>query len=337
MTPKIYAFALALAFTGINAQTKNIIRTNSTPTKTNFSHNKSSEILLEQDSDVHWIVNFPSITDEFGNSFMTIDDCKFTTDVTLTKLQTVGNVWGANDLLQSATAVRVMIFEDENGKPKGKPGSSANSIFYKDIPINDPAIQLVQDDNLIDSFLEVDLVAANDNRAVALQANKTYWVSIALKQNLDGQFVESEKTWTRTSAPELYNDSFIIDENNVLGMGLNEWTPVLDVLAMLSEEPHPFPEKVNGQNIIIYGDSTLGTTEVFSTANVNIFPNPATDVINFKNAEKVSKTEVYNTAGQLVLSSTDKVINIQKLTKGTYFVKQHLIDGTRSNSKFIKK
>ncbi len=337
MTTKFYALACVLALSSINAQSKKIFHTSNAPQKSSFSHKTSSSPIFEQAPEPVWFMNTPSIIDEMDNVFLPIDDLRFTTNVGLTKVETLGNVWLANDLTQTVSAVRVMIYEDKDGKPNGKPSSSANSIFYKDIAITDPAITILQSDEFIDSLLSIDLVAANNNSTVNLEANKTYWIAIALKQNLDGKYVESEKAWTRTSSSEYYNDSYVIDENNVLGMGLNDWTPVNTVYEMLAGEPHPYPEKINGQNIIVYGDNIMGTTEVFSTANVNIFPNPATDVISFKNADKVSKTEIYNTAGQIVISTTDKEINVRKLAKGTYIVKQILTDGSAASSKFIKK
>lgn len=336
MKTKIYALALGLAFAGINAQTKRIFETNPKSSKTNFIHKKDGGLLLEQSAGQNHYLNFPSVTDEHGNTFLSIDDMKFTQAVGLTELGTLGNVWLANDLSQSTTAVRVMIFEDNNGKPKGKPASSANSIFYKDIPFNDPAINLEQGENFIDSYLSVDLKLANNNTPIQLEANKTYWIAIALKQNLEGTFIENEKAWTRTSSAARNLDAYIIDEQNYLGLG-KDWIKVLDFYEMGTGSPNQYPDDVNGQNISIYGVTNLGTTEVYSTANTNIFPNPATEVISFKNADKVSKTEIYNTAGQIVITSTDKQVNVRKLEKGTYFVKQHLLDGSASSSKFIKK
>lgn len=337
MTTKFYALACVLALSNVNAQTKKILHSSNAPQKSSFSHKSPLDIILDQQPSNKSILNLPSVIDELGNAFLPIDDMKFTTKVALTKVETLGNVWTSNDLTQSVSAVRVMIYEDKDGKPNGKPSSSANSIFYKDVSITDPAITITQSEGFTDSMISVDLVAANNNSPIGLEANKTYWIAIALKQNLDGQYVLSEKTWTRTSAPELFNDSYVIDENNTLGMGINDWTPVNTVFEMMDGQPHPYPDRINGQNITVYGDSVLGTTEVFSTANVNIFPNPATDIISFKNADKVSKTEIYNTAGQIVISTTDKQINVRKLAKGTYIVKQILTDGSASSSKFIKK
>ncbi|WP_415375608.1 T9SS type A sorting domain-containing protein [Patiriisocius sp. Uisw_017] len=57
---------------------------------------------------------------------------------------------------------------------------------------------------------------------------------------------------------------------------------------------------------------------------ITIYPNPATDIVNIKNAEN-SAIEVYNMLGQLVITknniSADAQMNVSSLVTGTYFVK----------------
>ena len=54
--------------------------------------------------------------------------------------------------------------------------------------------------------------------------------------------------------------------------------------------------------------------------NINIYPNPATDIINITNAEN-STIEIYNIAGELVISTTETNIDVSTLTNGTYLIK----------------
>jgi len=46
-------------------------------------------------------------------------------------------------------------------------------------------------------------------------------------------------------------------------MGFNDWTPVNILYEMLSGEPHPYVEKTNGQNIIVYGDNIMEQQKYF--------------------------------------------------------------------------
>ena len=70
--------------------------------------------------------------------------------------------------------------------------------------------------------------------------------------------------------------------------------------------------------------------------NFQIYPNPTSDFINFKNAESIEKVEIYDLSGKLSISTANATkINVSKLEKGTYTVKVKTKKGIE-NSKFIK-
>ena len=70
--------------------------------------------------------------------------------------------------------------------------------------------------------------------------------------------------------------------------------------------------------------------------NFQIYPNPTSDFINFKNAESIEKVEIYDLSGKLSISTANATkINVSKLEKGTYTVKVKTKNGIE-NSKFIK-
>ena len=79
----------------------------------------------------------------------------------------------------------------------------------------------------------------------------------------------------------------------------------------------------------------LSTSEVNKT-NYTIYPNPATDIINIETKGTLSTSVLYNMAGQKVLASDQKQINISSLPKGTYILKT-IIDGNENTKKIIKK
>lgn len=70
--------------------------------------------------------------------------------------------------------------------------------------------------------------------------------------------------------------------------------------------------------------------------NIQVYPNPATDVINISNVSSKTKFEIYNVGGQLVnQGTTDGKVNVSKLTKGVYILTVES-NGEKSQTKFIK-
>ena len=80
---------------------------------------------------------------------------------------------------------------------------------------------------------------------------------------------------------------------------------------------------------------TLGTTEAYSSKST-FYPNPSSSKITFVEADKISKVQIYNLAGALVLETSQKDIDVSQLAKAVYIVKQVLKNGNTISSKFIK-
>lgn len=74
--------------------------------------------------------------------------------------------------------------------------------------------------------------------------------------------------------------------------------------------------------------STIGIQENAEAANVSVYPNPATDVVNVNSTEAISVIEVYNTLGELVYSQNytsasqthNTQINLNNMPGGMYMV-----------------
>jgi alpha-tubulin suppressor-like RCC1 family protein len=69
--------------------------------------------------------------------------------------------------------------------------------------------------------------------------------------------------------------------------------------------------------------SCLLNTENFTKQNVNIYPNPAKDILNINlESSTISSINIYNNIGQLVLSNIkpSKTITISELKAGAYFM-----------------
>lgn len=99
----------------------------------------------------------------------------------------------------------------------------------------------------------------------------------------------------------------------------------------------PATMNINGPNIIVYGDSVLGVSESFNTGGINVYPNPSSDFIKFKDEKSVLKSEIFDATGKVLISTSDKEIDVRKLPKGTYYVKQYLENVKNVSGKFIKK
>ncbi len=83
--------------------------------------------------------------------------------------------------------------------------------------------------------------------------------------------------------------------------------------------------------------STLSTSE-FSENNIQIFPNPAVDVLNITKVSNNATFTIYNVAGQFISKGkvTNNKVNVASLAKGVYFIEVSE-KGATSKMKFIKK
>ncbi|WP_300672663.1 T9SS type A sorting domain-containing protein [Soonwooa sp.] len=84
--------------------------------------------------------------------------------------------------------------------------------------------------------------------------------------------------------------------------------------------------------------ATLNTTK--ASVDVKIYPNPAQDILKIDTKENISKYEIYDMAGKVVLrndfKSAENSIDVSKLPKSTYILKM-TIDGKEVSKTFIKK
>ncbi len=85
--------------------------------------------------------------------------------------------------------------------------------------------------------------------------------------------------------------------------------------------------------------SVLATDEVAAQKNNIIFyPNPAKEMVNFKNADKVKSIDIYESTGRKVktIQTDGKEINISDLKSGNYYLEIKLKDGSASFEQLIK-
>lgn len=100
----------------------------------------------------------------------------------------------------------------------------------------------------------------------------------------------------------------------------------------------------NGVNSFEYGFSfefncnAVNVNEYEFLNNVNIYPNPASSVINVS-AENLTNVKVYNAVGQLIYTeeteNNDVNIDTQNWTNGLYYVTVETVDGNSTSQKII--
>ena len=71
-----------------------------------------------------------------------------------------------------------------------------------------------------------------------------------------------------------------------------------------------------------------------STANF-IFPNPAKNIISISNSDQLQNVEVYDITGKLLISTSEKNIEINQIKSGIYIIKCYFTDN-QTQQKFIK-
>lgn len=85
--------------------------------------------------------------------------------------------------------------------------------------------------------------------------------------------------------------------------------------------------------------SMLGTGEFSPNIDFTYYPNPANDVVNIESGSQMTNLEVYNVAGQLLVSQKLNTMNtkvdISSFSTGTYFFKLRF-DEVESNFKILK-
>lgn len=69
-----------------------------------------------------------------------------------------------------------------------------------------------------------------------------------------------------------------------------------------------------------------------------IFPVPTENILNLKSKKEITKIEIYNKLGQLIIKNTiENKIDISTLTQGLYFVKAEDVNGNFGVKKIVKK
>jgi hypothetical protein len=181
-------------------------------------------------------------------------------------------------------------------------------------------------------------------------ANNTLSVTKAWTDPAD-TYNESVTAWID------FNQNGVFDTTEkIMGTALNQQTPVSVIFTVPSDavlgntrlrvlmtditSPDSACDEVDYGEVEDYKvniTSNLATSE-FSENNIQIFPNPAVDVLNITKVSNNATFAIYNVAGQFISKGkvTNNKVNVSSLAKGVYFI-EISEKGATSKMKFIKK
>lgn len=89
-------------------------------------------------------------------------------------------------------------------------------------------------------------------------------------------------------------------------------------------------------NAVKDNTSTLSNNN-FQSSNLilNLYPNPAKDILSIDLDSDIKFVEIYSLQGQKVLNSTNKDVNVSGLSKGIYFVKVQDVNDNIASKKLV--
>lgn len=323
---KIYFLGAMLAMTFSNAQVKSFKKPSKNETHKPFvSHLKANEIKFDQAPD--FSTGIISMVDQDDYQIFAADDFQLSDDTKIEKFVFYGTQF-YGDLPDYYLGLKMYIFNDNNGFPAGKPSDLSTAVAVINIDETNSAATLSADD--VDFTFEVDVTKALGQN-LTLKANKKYWVAFAPKVDLGYDYgYDEDETFYWALGNDNYSEPVLIDEADLFEEGATSWTTISSLLG----------ETFEGLAFTITGENQLGTTNVYSNLrNVSIYPNPAVNVINLKANKKnsISKTEIFDMTGKLVISSSETSINIERLPKAAYVVKVYSGSELIETSKIVKK
>lgn len=97
-------------------------------------------------------------------------------------------------------------------------------------------------------------------------------------------------------------------------------------------------EAASGDFCLTVTQTFVGVSEI-EAVQVNVYPNPANDVVNVRSNEVISSIEMYNVVGELVMTSNPRnmvsVLNVSDLEVGIYTIQVATAKGT-AVQRFVK-
>ena len=227
----------------------------------------------------------------------------------------------SNTLDADVTGVNLFIFVNDDGVPMGTPTIDGGALIEH---INvDPSKIIMLPEQQFDNgnwqytiLIEAD---ALDDDGITLVEGE-YWLSMSFDvADGDDMFY-----WAS-------NASASVAHGTVASMGDSGWLPAANFYTNLPA--------VNAMAWQMYGEQTLGV-EDFTTADLTLYPNPASDQFNISSGNELIQTVIVRdilgkTIETIQVNGLNQNVNISNLPKGLYLVEVELETG-RAVQKLIK-
>lgn len=165
---------------------------------------------------------------------------------------------------------------------------------------------------------------------IQLQRTEVFTVSFTHPANQVYELIKFDLIAQNGAAQVPTSGEVIIED---IDMGANDTYFNIDI----SEDPAGTADYLAASNTSSFNFASLSTREV-ELNEVSIFPNPVKNTLNIKGLDtELSKIEVYNIAGQVVMTNTTNLqsVNVNALSNGVYFAKLYT-EATSKTIKFIK-
>lgn len=95
-------------------------------------------------------------------------------------------------------------------------------------------------------------------------------------------------------------------------------------------------EKIYAQNLIVETE-TFSVDDSNALIDIMIYPNPVSTVAKVLTTKNIINVQLYDSFGQILLSTKEKEISLKNLKSGVYIFKITLDNGASKSIKIIKK
>lgn len=186
----------------------------------------------------------------------------------------------------------------------------------------------------------------------------------------DGNYIStvSSSVWNGTNWDDDGSITYIVDGNGNRTSETEDYSGgsdtinyAYDMTALMSNFANPFADysgfeylyedypyvnkilsKTNSDGM---SKSTFDYNNVLSVSDVvskraiqlDVYPNPAIDIVTIKSSENIKHINVFNTLGSKVISTQHNELNVSHLSKGLYLINISLENGSIMVKKLIKK
>jgi hypothetical protein len=116
----------------------------------------------------------------------------------------------------------------------------------------------------------------------------------------------------------------VIDNPNVKGIGCNFCPKCLQfgIPSGVNNPPCMPNYELGKDSALLVGCTPVGTTQYeVGSEQVVVYPNPTFGKFQIKNSKFQSMKELYNSVGQMVLSTKENVIDVSNIPKGVYYLR----------------